>query len=116
MILLMPLTCFADYGRVILRASDGKLIQFQSGGSTPEHLETMYKNATNKGYKRNEVIVKFVNEPQWLAIKGTWIDKPVKDKDKIDKDDAKVRKDAFKAKYGWDNNDIKALKKILKYE
>lgn len=53
--------------RVCIHTS-GKIVESQSGGSTPEHLQTLISNALSYGYLLNEIEAKFVSDAEYAQL------------------------------------------------
>ncbi len=69
--------CYAD--RICIEKLTGKLIEYQSGGSTQKDLDVMVQNAVNCGYKKEDIEVKFITLQQWEIIRQEQITKPAQD-------------------------------------
>ena len=115
-LLIITSICFADV-RVITDNATGKLLGWQSGGYTQEHLQTIINYAENGlGLEKGTYTASFVTKEQFKDLYNTWYKQPVKDKKEKDKQDAKILKDALKVKFGWDNKNFKDLKDVLAFE
>lgn len=111
MFLIISFPCFANYGRVCLEKSTGKLIEFQSDNAL---LGTLTLNAINGGYDENNIEEKYVTKNQWKVLEKKWIIDPA---DKVKKEMEKIRKgkeDKIKTKLNLSNEDWKNLKDALK--
>ena len=106
--LLIPTVVFAD--RVCLEKSTGKLIEYQSCNPP---LGTLTQNAINAGYKQKDIIEKYVNTTEWLAIKKQWIDDPSEKirQDKINS--IKQKEIKLKQKFNWTDEDLADIKEVL---
>jgi len=54
--------------RVCIKKSTGKLIESQSGGEAPVHLDTLKQNALNAGYTEADIEVKYVTDEEFATI------------------------------------------------
>jgi len=54
--------------RVSINKLTGKLIESQSGGTTPEHLDTLTQNAINAGHLEPDIEVKYATDEEYQAI------------------------------------------------
>lgn len=109
MVLLIPALCHAD--RVCIEKSTGKLIEYQSGNAP---LGTLFRNATNAGYDKNDIEEKYVNSGEWYAIWEVQIDRPIKNRIKQEKKAAEDLVPALLLKLGLTEQDWKDLKRALK--
>jgi len=82
----------------------GKLIEAQGGGSTPEHLDTLLQNAISAGYKVKDIEVKFVTDQEFAAIVEASRPTPTQEKIgemKIEKEMRKLAVKSLKDKGEW---------------
>jgi predicted RNA-binding Zn ribbon-like protein len=56
--------------RISIEKATKKIIEMQTGGSTPEHLDTLKQNATNAGYLEEDIEVKFVTDAEYAIAKS----------------------------------------------
>lgn len=56
--------------RVCYETATGKIIEMQSGGSTPEHLQTLLNNALNAGYSIADLTCVFMTEEDYFQLSG----------------------------------------------
>lgn len=133
LIFLTASACYAD--RVCLEKATGKLIEYQSGNindpialdGIPQeqqsaHVEriknnrrqSMINNALSRGYKSEDIEFREITAAEWQAIDETQIKAPAREK--AEQEAAiKLQKEALlKAKFGWTDEDLKALKEIFK--
>lgn len=54
--------------RVCIEKLTGKLIEAQSGGDTPQHLQTLITNAINAGYNENDIEAKYITDAEFDII------------------------------------------------
>ena len=101
--------CYAD--RVCLEKSTGKLIEYQSGDAP---LGTLTQNAINAGYKKEDVVEKYVTQEEWKTIKEQWIDKPAQDLAKQKELERQAKEQAIKTKLNLSEADWQNLKEALK--
>ena len=120
--------------RISLQKSTGKLIEYQSGGidnninllNIPKEkrskyiesiikgrFESLRQNAINRGYSKDDIEVKEVEDKEWETIKKEQIDKPIEEEKKIRDLDLKKKKDLIKKKLNLSDDDFKILKEIL---
>ena len=108
--------CYAD--RVCLEKSTGKLIEYQSGGSTQADLDVMVQNAVNGGYKKEDVEVKYITPKEWKIIEEEQIRKPAREAALLKKqqDEIEQQKVEEEAKQALNLTDeqFNKLKKALK--
>lgn len=101
--------------RVCLNKTTGKLIEMQSGGTTPEHLDTLRQNAINSGKAPAEIEVKYVTEAEWAAIEAA--NRPVPTRDQLLRaefskqgiDDHKILMALFKKVMKGDSTDADSI-------
>ena len=103
--------CYAD--RVCLEKSTGKLIEYQSGGSTQIDLDVMVQNAVNGGYKKENVETKFVTPEIWKEIEYEQIIKPAQVLAKQKEMERQAKKETIKTKLKLTDEDFKNLKEAL---
>lgn len=54
--------------RVCIEKSTGRLVDWQSGGSTELHLETLIENAVSLGNKQEDVEAKFITDEEFKEL------------------------------------------------
>lgn len=111
LVFFMASVCYAD--RVCLEKATGKLIEFQSDGNNQEDLNVMIKNAESTGYKKDDVEAKFITKEEWQAIEETQIKAPAREEAKQKSEARKAKEASLKTKFGWTDEDLKALKEIF---
>ena len=106
-LILIPTLVFAD--RVCLEKSTSELIEYQSGDAP---LGTLTQNAINAGYKKEDIIEKYVTKEEWQQIKYEQIEKPAKDKADAEKIASQKKKNAIIIKFknlGFTDEDIETI-------
>ena len=112
--LILGLFSISYADRVCLEKATGKLIEYQSGGSTQKDLDVMIQNAVNSGYIVNDIEAKFVTNEEWQIMKKKWIDDPAEKEKQQQELIKKQKKDAIKLKLNLTEEDWKNLKEAIK--
>lgn len=101
--------CYAD--RVCLEKSTGRLIEYQSGDAP---LGTLTRNAESAGYKKEDVEEKYITKEEWQTIEEEQIKTPAREIAKQKATAKKQKESALKIKFGWTDEDLMALKEVLR--